>query len=152
MAGMSVIASVMGVLDLGGASYMQWWETQKASYLVHKCVLLVFRTPASSTQPGFQHRVGAYAMQGVILSHLLLLFHLKLLPSIFTQLQPTGRLWCFSQIHQALSNLRIYMLTMLSVWTPPGYPQPLSHLALSYHSNSYSKVITLSITCLTINL
>ena len=85
-------------------------------------------------------------------SNLLLLFHLKLLPSMFTQLQPTGRLWCFSQIHQASSSLIIYMLIVLSVWTPPSYPQPLSHLALSYHSNFYSKVITLSITCLTINL
>ena len=85
-------------------------------------------------------------------SNLLLLFHLKLLPSMFIQLQPTGRLWCFSQIHQAPSSLRIYMLIVLSVWTPPSYPQPLSHLALSYHSNFYSKVITLSTTCLTINL
>lgn len=39
-------ASVMGVLDLEGASYMQWRRLSGQSYPVHKCVLLVFYSPS----------------------------------------------------------------------------------------------------------
>lgn len=89
-------------------------------------VFLVVIAPASSTQPGFQHRVGAYATRIIFLCPPLLL-HLKLLLSMFTQLQPHRALLCFTNPPGSFPPQNLYAHHAICLDTPRLPPTSFSH-------------------------
>ena len=90
-------------------------------------VFLAFIAPASSTQPGFQHRIGAYATQGIIFPCPPLLLHLKLLLSMFTQLQPHQALLCFPNPPGSFPPQNLYTHHAICPDTPKLSPTSFSH-------------------------